>query len=296
MKKNLILYHSRDLDGWMSAAIGMLYKNTNLDYIGWDYGEPIPSIKGYKNVYMFDISFDEENINNILLHNDYLILIDHHKSSRYLKQGEEIHDNLTVIHDSNYAACELVYNYFYPNSTMLEQVYLLGLYDSYRHIELENQELKDKVIYFQYACRSYFSSPDDCYDLLTNYNHSDVNNLTEKGKAIFQYLKKDTEVAYNNKGQTAFYNDYKLFVINRERLNVKNFGINIKRDGYHGIISYFYNKNRWSFSIYGNGDVDVSEIAKQFGGGGHYGAAGFELYNYNDFFDKCIFEDELEEE
>jgi uncharacterized protein len=41
--------------------------------------------------------------------------------------------------------------------------------------------------------------------------------------------------------------------------------------------SYWYDPDRkvWQFSLRSRGDIDVSDIAKAFGGGGHKGAAGF---------------------
>jgi nanoRNase/pAp phosphatase (c-di-AMP/oligoRNAs hydrolase) len=42
------------------------------------------------------------------------------------------------------------------------------------------------------------------------------------------------------------------------------------------VLSYFFDGKKWQFSMYNDdGDTDVSVICKQFGGGGHKGAAGF---------------------
>ena len=287
IKKDVIIHHSRDLDGWMSSAIGMRYLDKNLDNIGWDYGDPIPDVRGYDHVYMFDISFSQEDIEDILNNNDYLVLIDHHKSAKYLEELKDSYSNFTFIHDSNYAACELVYNYFYPDKYIPVQVNFLGLYDSFRHINLEEKEHRNKVVFFQYACRAYFSNPDECEDLLVNYDVDDVDVLIESGEAIYTYLKKDAEITYRTKGSIVYYEGYKFIAFNRERFNIKNFEIDYGIDGFAGVISYFYNKNRWSFSIYSE-YIDVSKIAEQFGGGGHKGAAGFELHNYNDFFEYCV--------
>ena len=52
----------------------------------------------------------------------------------------------------------------------------------------------------------------------------------------------------------------------------------------HDMVCRFaYNGEGWTYSLYSsNPEVDCSEIAKQYGGGGHRGAAGFKL-------DHCIF-------
>ena len=45
---------------------------------------------------------------------------------------------------------------------------------------------------------------------------------------------------------------------------------------YDLVVSYIYNGNTYSYSIYSkNENVDCSKIAELFGGGGHKGASGF---------------------
>jgi len=82
---------------------------------------------------------------------------------------------------------------------------------------------------------------------------------------------------------------YKFISINKERFNPINFGIDYHKDGYDGCACFHYDGVRkvWAFSLYNdNGLVDCSQIAKQFGGGGHKGAAGFVVDNLNKVFYK----------
>jgi hypothetical protein len=51
------------------------------------------------------------------------------------------------------------------------------------------------------------------------------------------------------------------------------------------MIGFCYTGNKWSVSLRsGKEEFDVSVIAKQRGGGGHKGAAGFEVANFEDIF------------
>jgi nanoRNase/pAp phosphatase (c-di-AMP/oligoRNAs hydrolase) len=48
------------------------------------------------------------------------------------------------------------------------------------------------------------------------------------------------------------------------------------------VLVFWYKDNKWHFSLYNdNGEVDCSAITKQYGGGGHKGAAGFIIDNLN---------------
>lgn len=53
---------------------------------------------------------------------------------------------------------------------------------------------------------------------------------------------------------------------------------------YDGFACFWYKDNKWFFSLYNdNGNVDCSKIAKEYGGGGHKGAAGFIVDNIEEF-------------
>ena len=72
--------------------------------------------------------------------------------------------------------------------------------------------------------------------------------------------------------------------INKERFNPINFGIDYHYEAYDGAACFHYANGKWNWSLYNNnGLVDCSVIAKQFGGGGHKGAAGFVLEDINEF-------------
>lgn len=90
----ICIYHSRDLDGWMSAAIVKLWHHKTepinpvtgmiepLKLIGWDYGNPIPSNLKDNMLVMADISFPQPEM--FMLWRTYkenFIWIDHHASA-----------------------------------------------------------------------------------------------------------------------------------------------------------------------------------------------------------------------
>lgn len=58
-----------------------------------------------------------------------------------------------------------------------------------------------------------------------------------------------------------------------------------KPERYDVLIGFVYNKSFWRVSLRTlKDDVDVSEIAKKRGGGGHKKAAGFEVKTFEDIF------------
>ena len=299
--KTVCIYHSIDLDGWMSAAIAkhwwnmeIKHQGDTLDFIGYNYGQPIPDLSEYDKVIMCDISFPKEEMIKLWdkLGVENMIWIDHHISAikdiqdtKWLWEGSQ---------DTKFAACELTWKYFFPNETMPEIVRLLGRYDCFGHKRTDEEQ---KVLEFQYGARQCISNYEEAYRYLRQsltIPIEIIKQIHDSGKSIYQYLCTEAKQTYKNGFEIKLFEPqeiisdngshdsiYRKFIaINKERFNPINFGIDYHKDGYDGVASFCYDgvAKVWRFSLYNdNGLVDCSLIAKQFGGGGHKGAAGFVL-------------------
>lgn len=315
--KTCVIFHDCDLDGWMSAAIvkhwwqkeqGSYIQENNhitnpntgedsIDFLGYNYGQPIPDLSNYDKVIMCDISFPKDKMFAL---GASLTWIDHHISA--IKEIDEFLPNtIEGLRDTKFAACELTWKYFFPNEPMPEIVRLLGLYDSFRH---KGTDEETKVLEFQYGARQCISNYEQAYkelvigvkeqsktrdEVLITYRFEDIHIA---GISIYKYLCTEAKQTYKNEfviyfryspgvlehRQLGFTKDviYKFICINKERFNPINFGIDYHKDGYDGAACFHYANGMWNFSLYNdNGEVDVSQIAKQYGGGGHFSASGF---------------------
>lgn len=356
--KIVCIYHSIDLDGWMSAAIVKHwyekehYGNTlhhgnaivdpneglhSLTFIGYNYGQPIPDLSEYDKVIMCDISFPIEEMEKLRqIFQDKFIWIDHHISAINATK-ERLNDYYDGLRDTKFAACELTWKYFMEDikgapdkesieNPMPEIVRLLGRYDCFGHKGTNEEQ---SVLEFQYGARQCISNYEEAYVYLHKHIEASkgamlsfdisIDGILNKGKAIYQYLCKEAKQAYKNGfeifiGQSTTkvvdiatvpdleeetlrnaygkYLPFKFICINKERFNPINFGIDYHKDGYDGCACFHYANGMWNFSLYNdNGLVDCSVIAKQYGGGGHKGAAGFILNNAN--FNNLIFNSTL---
>ncbi|MCK9429232.1 MAG: hypothetical protein M0R17_04455 [Candidatus Omnitrophica bacterium] len=298
MSKTVCVYHSIDLDGWMSAAIVkhwwlkehyFLKENGySMEFIGYNYGQPIPNLSEYDKVIMCDISFPPEEMNKLINSpdNNNFVWLDHHIS---VISNEKINENWAKgIRDVTFAACELTWKYFFPNEPMPEIVRLIGRYDCLPDRELRKHPEHMKIREFQYGARQCISNYDEAYNVLSMPSeHQDTFEYMtlESGKAIYKYLCTDAKQSYKNGFEIMLdvellsHNSqklYKFICINKERFNPINFGIDYHKEGYDGAACFHYVNGKWYFSLYNdNGLVDCSIIAKQYGGGGHKGAAGF---------------------
>ena len=313
--KTVCVYHSIDLDGWMSAAIvkhwfttetlknlldvNMENPNT-IEFLGYNYGQPIPDLSEYDKVIMCDIAFPKEEMLKLFKRLDNrFIWIDHHVSAikEYGKLDEFGIEDISTMFNGyrriDFAACELTWTYFLGDQTMPEIVRLLGRYDCFGS-KGTSEELK--VLHFQYAARESISNYEEAYVALCNdLDHNITEEMIRKGIFIYNYLCTEAEQVYKNGFKVTFFETTskegsaiisgkvrKFICFYRERFNPINFGIDYHKDGYDGAASFYYNGHAWKFSLYNeNGEVDCSVLAKQYdeNGGGHRGAAGFMLNN-----------------
>lgn len=325
--KTVCVYHSIDLDGWMSAAIvkhwfkinnnvhlekdNILYEFNNpiadgnsdekntLTFIGYTHGDPIPDLSEYDSIVMVDISFPKEEMRKLFEQRiNEFVWLDHHISA--IKEvGCIIPMEFTEDHSVKHAACELTWQYFFPDTPMPEIVRLLGRYDCFGHKGTDEDR---KVLEFQYASRSKVYDYETAYRWLIQWSTIHTQSWIQTGKDIYSYLCIEAKQVYANGFEIKFgkmkavdMNDmkvtyrtlphepwnescYRFICFNKERFNPINFGIDYHTDGYDGAACFWYVNGKWNFSLYNdNGKVDCSVIAKQFGGGGHKGAAGFIL-------------------
>lgn len=268
MKKIVCFYHSRDLDGWTSAAI-VKEKFPDVILIGWDYGDPVPYVTLDTEYILVDVSFPENWMKEYIKYPT--IWIDHHKSA--IEDSKlNYYDDLDGKRDSNYAACELTWEYFFPDKPMPEMVRLLGRYDCFGHKGTDEEE---RVLMFQYAARAMASNPEEAAQFLEDRDSFYINQIVEDGKKIYRYLCVQARQAYNNRFR-GYFDGLPFIIIPTERINPVNFGIDYHKDGYVGAACFWYKDHKWHWSLYNDdGSVDVSELCKRRGGGGHPGAAGF---------------------
>ena len=226
MSKICVIYHSVDLDGWMSAAIVRhwfeksndtlptmqnvgtdnfivyQFQKSSLTMIGYNYGEPIPDLSGYDKVIMCDISFPKEEMNNLEFMLEYgnpesenFIWIDHHISA----MNDNSERNFHGLRDTKFAACELTWKYFFLDEEMPEIVRLLGRYDCFGHKGTPEEK---KVLEFQYGARQVISNYEDAYYYLTNIfdieNKPLLSQVYENGKVIYKHLYTEAKQTYNN--------------------------------------------------------------------------------------------------
>lgn len=270
--KVICFFHSRDLDGKCSGAI-VKKKYPDCELHGIDYGEEFPwdKAKEYDLVFMVDFSLPVKDMITLSAISN-LFWVDHHISA--IKEYEKCGVVIEGLREVGKAACELTWEYLFPDSTIPRAVRLLGRYDVWDHSDSD-------ALPFQMGARMEDLEPgSEMWDVLLMCDSSQanfhVNQLTEKGKIILKYQdSQNTETCKSNAFEVTF-EGLKCIVVNG------GFGSRIFKsvwsDKYDMMITFSTNGLMWRVSLYQDGrpNVDCSVIAKKYNGGGHKGAAGFQ--------------------
>lgn len=263
-------YHRSDFDGHCSGAIVKL-ANPICELRGIDYGDEFPwdEVQG-EDVIMVDFSLQPfDNMIRLRDESTDLTWIDHHVSAIEEAEKYMFWEKTDGVQDSDLAACELTWNYYFPHKPMPEIVRLLGRYDVWDHSD-------PKTLPFQSGMKLYTTFPNAYIDLWKKWFEEFPAEIIEEGKIVQRYIERDNARYASSCAFETELDGFKGVAINKSGANSQLFDSVWNEDKYDIMITFGFKVDKWTVSLYATKeDIDVSEIAKNHGGGGHKGAAGF---------------------
>jgi oligoribonuclease NrnB/cAMP/cGMP phosphodiesterase (DHH superfamily) len=275
-----IIYHSKDLDGWCSGAIGKR-KWPNAKLVPFDYGQTLPKIDESENVIMVDVSLPMREMVRLSKSVKSFLWIDHHKSA--IDDYNGLHESLKfpAVLEIGKAACELMWEHCF-SPEIPKTVQLLGAYDVWRNEDFAYWGAQ--VMPFQYGMRALVTDASNFpQEAFTNmYNHQDVMKY---GIGILAYERQVNEQVCKNSFEAGV-GPYTAICVNTHTFNSALFLSVYNPDKHDLMIPFQYNGQDWKFSVYTTKEIDCSQIAKQFSGGGHQKAAGFIYHDISQIWEK----------
>lgn len=273
------IYHHNDSDGRCGAAIALraAIKTDHpgpgdIQLIEVDYKDPIDvdAILPDEEIYIVDFSFKPKVMARVCGKTKNIIWIDHHKTA--FPYTNQYPCQIRGLRTEDFSGCELAWQWFYPDEPMPRAVVLIGDYDKwalrqprcfefYEGLKMEDTKPKSEL-----------------WDVLLC---SDANPLTynmrleivKNGKAAIKYRDSYCSKVCHDFGYEVEFEGHKAFACNIYQFGSKGFGDRMEQ--YDFCIAYIHDGHRFTVSLYSVKGVDVGEICKKYGGGGHGGAAGF---------------------
>ena len=264
-----VFYHANCYDGFGAAFMAWKYyqglkKKTKVEYIPCFYSDPVPNVKVGDSVFVVDFSFKREVLENwAATPNLSLVVLDHHKSVQ-----ADIADLPYVTFDLKHSGAMLAYNHFFRNGGEDLKLEQLAAY-------LEDRDLwkfsLEETRQFHAGLCSYpmdFGVWDDL----------DIDKVIMEGGPLLRYQETLTKSLADQVNFVEI-GGYMVPMVNISLLFSEVPTELLKRHPEALFAAYRYERKD-GFVQYGlrsRSEFDVSAIAKQYGGGGHQQAAGFEI-------------------
>lgn len=302
--KPLVIYHAGCYDGFASAFVAWLYFGEgNVDFYPAMYGSepPFNKIIEASDVYIIDFSYSEQYM--VRIHEKlrgHLVVLDHHKTAKealnsfrvdYIKCAQ-----CHIEFDMNRSGVGMAWDYFFPTGGFIfAKTFSKGRPWLISYIQ--DRDLWKFDLTRSKEVNAYISTlPFDFHTWETELFERHISDVVRYGEVILRKTESYNEEmmkAYMWRGDwwigLTVYSDkdfspsVEIFK-NVPIINAPHVGISellnyiIEKTGAPIAVGFRYNNNGiWTYSLRSAGQVDVSDIAKQYGGGGHHNAAGFEL-------------------
>ena len=264
-------FHNDDLDGWSSSAIvSVKHKNDEIEFYGYNYENGIKLVKGYDIVYMVDCSTTSENMKFLIENNKKFIWIDHHAKKiwdTYKLLGSDIEG----IRDTgnNNSACVLTWKYLYPKKPVPTILKYIEDVDLWKWKMKQTDEIttsldldckKDREMLKKFLDEKVWNS---VINIIIENGKKYVNMRTQQIKEIMENVIVVNWIGY----RTAVINTPIHKSHTGDAILRKNIEIDI-------VLIWSFGKNTVNCSLRSR-DINVSEIADKYGGGGHRLASGF---------------------
>lgn len=277
-EKTLVLYHGGCDDGFGGALAAWLRLGDTAEYVGLEFGKDPPDVRG-RHVVMIDFfPYGREWLERCGA--ETLLILDHHKTAAASVEGvarcpmsERIGTTkVSVVFDMNRSGATIAWSYFHPNEPVPEFFRYLEDRDLFRNALPDAAE-------WTMALRSYEQDFEVWRDFLEEASvasPSGVERLIQEGRAINRfYQRKCREVAAT--AARVRVGEVEVPVVSCPWFMGSDVCAILAKG--EAFALYWYTRGDdvvWGARSDRDGsNVDVSAIARGFGGGGHHNAAGW---------------------
>ncbi|MGA9100016.1 MAG: hypothetical protein WB392_13910 [Methanotrichaceae archaeon] len=277
-----VFYHSADLDGHCSGAVvKRRFPDAELNPINYNQPFSWATIAPVDAVYMVDFGLQPFEQMIRLNASCRLVWIDHHISAieAYKASGETILGKREV----GRGACELTWEYLYPNVEMPRFVYLLSRYDVWDH---SDQALWDnEILPFQYGLQPENTDPLTNWEFWSNLFRADntfYENVIVRGQVILSYVAQTSARYMHSHAYEIQFEGLRALAVNVGNVSSRFFESMYNPAKHDIMIAYSYIRGQfWGVTLYSDKpEVNCAMLAKKYGGGGHRGAAGFSCKDF----------------
>jgi oligoribonuclease NrnB/cAMP/cGMP phosphodiesterase (DHH superfamily) len=266
MSTPIVIYHSPCQDGF-TAAWAVWRAHPDWEFFPGKHGDPPPDVTG-RSVFMVDFSYKRPAILEMAKQATDITILDHHKTAE--ADLVDLPSNVFVDFNMDKSGARLAWEHFHASELVPELVKYVEDRDLWRFSYLETKPLSAYIFSFDYS----FVVWDQIFRIMDEDVHRD--EAEKQGNAILRKQEKDTKELLQNKFRTNIAG-WDVPVCNLPYTFSSDAG-NILAQGEPFGATFYLDEGYAYFSLRSTEEgIDVSQIAVEFGGGGHKHAAGFKV-------------------
>ncbi len=284
--KPLCIYHASCVDGFGAAWVVREHFGGVVDFYAARYNEIPPEVRG-RHVIIVDFSYKRDVLVSMAIAAKSILVLDHHLSAmkdlegldhaatswtKHMNRVEfdetQGSDSLYVLFDMSRSGAGLTWDFFFgpvPRPMLINHI--------------EDRDLwRFKMPDTRSVSASLFSYPYDfsVWDRLMDQTHYQI--MAHEGVAILRKEQKDLKEILAIATQEFTIQGHRIPAANVPYMMASEAGNELCKGRPFAATYYVDKDGLYNFSLRSSEDgLDVSEIAKMYGGGGHKHAAGFKV-------------------
>lgn len=263
--KKLCIYHGNCADGFTAAWVVRRRYGDDVEFHAGVYNDPPPDVTG-RDVIIVDFSYKREVLDQMIRVASSIVVLDHHKTAQQDLAGLNDHANVFTVFDTERSGARITWDYYFPEELPPNLLLHVEDRDLWRFALQDTRDIAATI----------FSHPYD-FETWNLLMESDLQGLVSEGVAIERKHFKDVEELVKVVTRPMNIGGHVVDVANLPYTMVSDAAHLLAKDKPFAACYWDTPQGRVFGLRSSDGGLDVSEVAKQYGGGGHRNAAGFRV-------------------
>lgn len=261
--KPLVIYHRACRDGFCAAwvfadALGV----DNVDFHAANYGEEPPPVAG-RDVYVVDFSWPRDVMDRMYGEATFLLVLDHHKTAEAALAGAPY-----AVFDMDRSGAGMAWDELHPSEPRPWIVDYVEDRDLWRY-----KHPQSALVNAWIACLEFD------FSVWALAAAGTVEDAAKRGEVAIMRQRNYVAEVSKNARRVSFEGHADVPCVNAPQFDISELVGELAKEAPLAIGWWQRADGVFQYSLRSRGDdgVDVSELARRYGGGGHKNAAGFQL-------------------
>lgn len=267
---DLVVYHAQCTDGFGAAWAAYKLLGESATYVAAIHGDPPPDVDG-KHVAIVDYSYSRADLERMAQRSKGIVVLDHHRTAAAELEG------LPYAHfDMHRSGAMMSWEWFHPGKAIPQLIAYVQDHDLWRHALVCSRMIQAAL----QAIPQHFGA----WDHFSSHLETEAGllELASRGGAVVAHQKLAIErLAATAVRAVEYESRTPMWIVNATDhfSELGNYLAENSREGVAAIWRFDHVRQELMVSLRAveRAGVDVSAIAKSYGGGGHKLAAGFNV-------------------